>query len=99
MTSVRLLGSHTLHRDREVLTVTSNDVLAATSPHFVARQHAFDLVARGEAEWVDGPPPPELPPDPRLDKLQALADRPGTPGEAAAAQAAIDRITAGASQP
>jgi hypothetical protein len=34
--------------------------------------------------------------DPRIEKLQALADRPGTPGEGAAAQAAIGRITAGA---
>jgi hypothetical protein len=30
----------------------------------------------------------------RLDSLKRLVDRPGTPGEAAAAQAAIDRIKA-----
>jgi hypothetical protein len=35
-------------------------------------------------------------PDPRIEKLQALADRPGTPGEGAAAQAAIDRIAGAA---
>jgi hypothetical protein len=35
--------------------------------------------------------PPE-PADPRLEKVQALADRPGTEGERAAAQAALDRI-------
>jgi hypothetical protein len=34
--------------------------------------------------------------DPRLDKLQALADRPGTPGEGIAATAALERITGSA---
>ncbi len=38
----------------------------------------------------------EPPDDPRLEKLQALADRPGTAGEGAAAEAAISRITGGA---
>ena len=34
--------------------------------------------------------------DPRTEKLQALADRPGTAGEGEAARAAIDRVAAGA---
>lgn len=36
------------------------------------------------------------PSDPRIEKLQALADRPGTAGEGVAAQAAIGRITGNA---
>jgi hypothetical protein len=39
--------------------------------------------------------PDEPPEDPRIEKLEALIARPGTPGEGAAAEAALERITAG----
>lgn len=49
-----------------------------------------------EVAMANGGIPPPPPPSSRIVKLQALAGRPGTPGEGAAAEAAIDRITAGA---
>lgn len=57
---IRLIGDHhASHHHGEHLTVTDNP--AIVNPQVVHRNHAENLVARGEAEWVTRWPAPETP--------------------------------------
>jgi hypothetical protein len=49
MTSIRLIGEH--HPDGTVLTI-ADEATARTDPNTVTLEHARNLVASGEAEWV-----------------------------------------------
>jgi hypothetical protein len=52
MPAIRLIGEH--HPDGRVLTV-ADEVVARTDPNTVTLEHAGNLVASGEAEWVGEP--------------------------------------------
>jgi hypothetical protein len=64
LSAIRLIGEHhTSHSDRTMLTV-ADEATARTDPNTVTLEHARNLVASGEAEWVgetpgegDGEPP------------------------------------------
>jgi hypothetical protein len=56
MPAIRLIGEHhTSHSDGTVLTM-ADEATARTDPNTVTLEHARNLVASGEAEWVDGEP-------------------------------------------
>jgi hypothetical protein len=52
MPAIRLIGEH---HDRTMLTI-ADEATARTDPNTVTIEHARNLVASGEAEWVDGEP-------------------------------------------
>ena len=52
MTAIRLIGEH--HPDGAVLTI-ADEATARTHPNTVTLEHARNLVASGDAEWVREP--------------------------------------------
>jgi hypothetical protein len=60
MPAIRLIGEHhTTDRDGAVLTI-ADEAVARVNPNTVTLEHARNLVAWGQAEWVDEPEEPQM---------------------------------------
>jgi hypothetical protein len=60
MPAIRLIGEHhTSDRDGTVLTI-ADEAVARANPNTVTLEHARNLVAWGQAEWINEPEAPQI---------------------------------------
>jgi len=69
MAAIRLIGEHhTSDRDGTVLTI-ADEAVARANPNTVTLEHARNLVAWEQAEWVEPEEPPmDHPPDDEITR-------------------------------